>query len=89
MLFQKPNVVFPFQGSSRLHIMRLLFLLIVSDGGVFMVVSDGDVVMFRGGLGQLHIFGKRTSLIHAPRAISVISLLSVVRKGLPIPIIIS
>ena len=42
--------------------MRLLFLLIVSDGGVFMVVSDGGVVAFRGGLGQLHIhvFGKRT-----------------------------
>ena len=46
--------------------MRLLFLLIVSDGGVFMVVSDGGVVVFRGGLGQLHRFGKRTKLIHAP-----------------------
>ena len=41
--------------------MRLLFLLIVSDGGVFMVVSDGGVVVFRGGLGQLHIFGKEHS----------------------------
>ena len=47
--------------------MRLLFLLIVSDGDVFMVVSDGGVVIFRGGLGQLHSFGKRTQLIHAPR----------------------
>ena len=47
--------------------MRLLFLLIVSDGGVFMVVSDGGVVVFRGGLGQLHRFGKRTQLIHDPR----------------------
>ena len=60
MLFQKPNVAFPFQGSRPLKIMRLLFLLIVSDGGVFMVVSDGVVVIFRGGLGQLHSFGKRT-----------------------------
>ena len=89
MLFQKPNVAFPFQGSSRLYIMRLLFLLIVSDGGVFMVVCDGGVTMFRGGLGQLHIFWKRTPLIHAPRAKSVICLLFVVRKGLPIPVIIS
>ena len=55
MLFQKPNVSFPFQGSRRLYIMRLLFLLIVSDGGV---------VIFRGGLGQLHRFGKITQLIH-------------------------
>ena len=46
--------------------MRLLFLLIVSDGGVFMVVSDGGVVIFRGRLGQLHRFGKITQLIHAP-----------------------
>ena len=29
--------------------------------------SDGGVVIFRGGLGQLHRFGKRTQLIHAPR----------------------
>ena len=41
--------------------MRLLFLLIVSDGGVFMVVSDGGVVVFRGGLGQLHRFAKEHS----------------------------
>ena len=32
-----------------------------------MVVYDGDVVIFRGGLGQLHSFGKRTQIIHAPR----------------------
>ena len=66
--------------------MRLLFLLIVSDGGVFMMVSDGGVVIFRGGLGQLHRFGKRTPLIHAPRVLSVItcSLLSVVKKESPI-----
>ena len=69
--------------------MRLLFLLIVSDGGVLMVVSDGGVVIFREGLGQLHRFGKRAQLIHAPRVYSEISLLSVVRKGLPIPVIIS
>ena len=62
----------------------------MSDGGVLMVVSDGGVVIFRGGLGQLHRFGKRTQLIlHAPRVKSVINLLSVVRKGLPIPVIIS
>ena len=48
--------------------MRLLFLLSVSDGGVFMVVSDGGVVIFRGGLSQLHRFWKITQLIHAPRA---------------------
>ena len=54
-----------------------------------MVVSDGGVVIFRGGLGQLHRFGKRTQLMHAPGASSVISqLLTVVRKGLPIPVII-
>ena len=50
--------------------------------------SDGGVVIFRGGLGQLHRFGKRTQLMHAPRVSSVISLLTVVRKGLPIPVII-
>ena len=54
-----------------------------------MVVSDGDVVIFRGGLGQLHSFGERTQLIHAPSVSSIISLLSVVRKELPIPVIIS
>ena len=54
-----------------------------------MVVSDGGVVIFRGGRGQLHIFGKRTQLIHAPLVYSEISLLSVVRKGLPIPVSIS
>ena len=52
--------------------MRLLFLLIVSDGGVFMVVPDGGVFIFSGVLGLLHRFGK-----------------SLVRKGLPIPVIIS
>ena len=51
--------------------------------------SDGGIVIFRGGLAQLHRFGKRTQLIHAPRVYSVISLLAVVRKGLPIPVIIS
>ena len=60
----------------------------LSDGGIVVVVSDGDVVVFRGGLGQLHRFGKRTQLMHAPRVASVISLLNVVRKGLPIPAII-
>ena len=39
-----------------------------------MVVPDGGVFIFRGGLGQLHRFGKRTQLIHAPRVYSVISL---------------
>ena len=63
--------------------MRMLFLLVVSDGGVFMVVSDGGVVIFRGGFGQLHRFGKITQLIHAPRVKSVISLLSVVGRGCP------
>ena len=57
----------------------------LSDGGIVVVVYDGDVVIFRGGLGQLHRFGKITQLMHAPR---VISLLTVVRKGLPIPVII-
>ena len=33
-----------------------------------MVVSDGGGDIFRGGLGQLHRFGKRIQLIHAPRA---------------------
>ena len=54
----------------------------LSDGGIVVVVSDGGVVIFRGGLGQLHRFGKRTQLMHPP----VVS--SVVRKGLPIPVII-
>ena len=52
-----------------------------SDGGIVVVVSDG-VVIFRGGLDQLHRFGTRTQLMHAPRVSSVI------RKGLPIPVII-
>ena len=56
----------------------------LSDGGIVVVVSDCGVVIFRGGLGQLHRFGKRTQLMHAPRVSSVISLLTVVRKGLPI-----
>ena len=43
----------------------------LSDGGIVVVVSDGGVVIFCGGLGQLHRFGK--------------SLLTVIRKGLPIP----
>ena len=39
--------------------MRLLLLLIVSDGGVFMVVSDGGVVILWGlvsfiDLGEEH-----------------------------------
>ena len=56
----------------------------LSDGGIVVVVSDGGVVIFRGGRGgQFHGFGKRTQLIHAPRVSSVISLLTVVRKGLP------
>ena len=46
--------------------MRLLFLLIVSDGGVFMVLSDGGAVIFREGIGQFHRFGKRIQHIHAP-----------------------
>ena len=53
------------------------------DGGIFVVVSDGGVVIF-----QLHRFGKRTQLMHAPRVSSVISLLTVVRKGLPIRVTI-
>ena len=60
----------------------------LSDGGIVVAVSDGDVVIFRGGLGQLHRFGKITQLMHAPRVASVISLLTVVRKGLLIPVII-
>ena len=38
-----------------------------------MVVHDGGVVIFRGGLGQLHIFGQRTQPMHVPRVSSVIS----------------
>ena len=57
----------------------------LSDGSIVVVVSDGGVIIFRGGLGQLHRFGKRTQLMHAP---GVISLLTVVRKELPIPVII-
>ena len=53
----------------------------MSDGGIVVVVSDGGVVIF-------HRFGKRTQLMHAPGVSSVISLLTVVRKGLPIPVII-
>ena len=61
----------------------------LSGGGIVMVVSDGGVVIFRGDRGgQPHRFGKRTQLMHAPRVPSVISLLTVVRKGLPIPVII-
>ena len=60
----------------------------LSDGGIVVLVSDGGVVIFRGGLGQLHRFGKRTQLLHAPAVSSVISLLTVVRKELPIPVII-
>ena len=30
-----------------------------------MVLSDGGVVIFREGFGQLHRFGKRTQLMHA------------------------
>ena len=52
-------------------------------------MSDGGVSIFRGGLGQLHRFGKITQLIHATRVQSVISFLTAVRKGLPIPVIIS
>ena len=60
----------------------------LSDGGIVVVVSDGGVVIFLEGLGQLHRFGKRTQLMHAPCVSSVISLSTVVRKGLPIPVII-
>ena len=57
----------------------------LSDGGIVVVVSDGGVVIFLEGLlGQLH----RLQLMHAPRVSSVLSLLTVVRKGLPIPVII-
>ena len=58
----------------------------MSDCGIVVVVSDGGVVIFREGLGQLHRFGKITQPMHAPRVSSVISLLTVVR--LPIPVII-
>ena len=61
----------------------------LSDGGIVVVVSDGGVVIFREGLGQLGLLiDLGTQLIHAPRVSSVISLLTVVRKGLPIPVII-
>ena len=60
----------------------------LSDDGIVVVVSDGGVIIFCGGLGQFHRFGKRTQLMHAPRASSVMSLLAVVKKGLPIPVII-
>ena len=61
----------------------------LSDGAIVVVVSDGGVVIFLEGFGQLHRFWKRTQLMHAPRVSSVISLLTVVvRKGLPIPAII-
>ena len=50
-----------------------------------MVVSDDDVVIFRGGLGQFYSFGERTQLMHAPRVYSIMSSLSVS----PIPVIIS
>ena len=60
----------------------------LSDGGTVVVVSDGGVVIFIEGLGQLHRLGKRTQLMHAPCVSSVICLLTVVRKVLPIPIII-
>ena len=45
--------------------------------------------IFRGRLGQLHGFWEITQIPPAPRVSSVISLLSVVRKGLPSPVIIS
>ena len=60
----------------------------LSDGAIVVVVSDGGVVIFIEGLDQHHRFWKRTQLMHVPRVSSVISLLTVVRKGLPIPIII-
>ena len=53
----------------------------ISVGDFVVVVSDGGVVIF-------HRFGKRTQLMHAPDVSSVISLLTVVRTGLPIPVII-
>ena len=46
-----------------------------------MYLSGGGVVIFRGELGQLHRFGKITQLMHDPGVSSVISLLTVVRKG--------
>ena len=55
----------------------------MSDGGIVVVVSDGGVVIH-----VFHRFGKRTQLMHAPGVSSVISLLTVVRKGLPIQVII-
>ena len=54
----------------------------LSDGGIVVVVYDGGVDLFRGGLGELHRFGKRTQPMHAP------GVSTVVRKGLPIPVII-
>ena len=60
----------------------------LSDGGIVVEVSDGGVAIFLGGLGQLNRFGKRTQLMHAPRVSGVISSLTVVRKGLFIPVII-
>ena len=60
----------------------------LSDGGIVVVVSDGGLVIFCGGLGQLHRFGRTTQLMHDPRVSSVISLLTVVRKRLPNPVII-
>ena len=59
------------------------------DGGIVVVVSDGGVVIFRGGCGgPRYRFGKITQLMNAPSVSSVISLLTVVRKWLPIPVII-
>ena len=52
----------------------------LSDGGIVVVVSDCGVI-FLGGLGQLHRFGKRTQLMHAPGVSSVISLLTVSHEG--------
>ena len=61
----------------------------LSDGGIIIIVSDGGVVIFREGLDQLHRFGKRTQLMQAcVYRSSAINLLTVVRKGLPIPVII-
>ena len=45
----------------------------LSDAGVVVVVSDGDVVIFLEGFGQLHRLGKITQLMHAPGVSSVIS----------------
>ena len=60
----------------------------LSDGAIVVMVSDGGVVIFIEGLDQLHRFWKITQLMHDPRVSSVINLLTVVRKGLPIPVII-